>query len=354
MKTEHILHHTDARQLSTLEDNSVELVVTSPPYPMIEMWDELFTDLNDSIGDALDSGNGEEAFELMHDELAKVWEEVNRVLVPGGIAAINIGDATRTIGDHFQVYPNHRPICREFNNLGFHRLPSILWHKPTNSAAKFMGSGMIPPNAYPTLEHENILLFRNGNRRTSFEPENVRYESAYFWEQRNTWFTDLWTDINGCEQKLQNIPSRNRSAAYPIDIPLRLIQMYSVQGDTVLDPFWGTGTTTLAAIATARNSVGTEINDKFIDEFVENAPDFRELTETIHEDSLKTHAEFLNTTDTEPKYTLSGSEIPIVTKQEKDKTFYTIETVTETDTGYEITYRKYTPEEITTKFQNLE
>jgi len=172
---------------------------------MIEMWDDLFCSLDPAIGPALGDGDGRRAFELMHDALAAVWAELDRVLVDGGIACVNVGDATRTLDDSFRVYQNHARIIEAFDGLGFEPLPEILWRKPTNAAAKFMGSGMIPPNAYATLEHEYVLVFRNGSERRSFEPgADRRYESAYFWEERNEWFSDLWTDVRGTLQELES------------------------------------------------------------------------------------------------------------------------------------------------------
>ncbi len=114
----------------------------------------------------------------MHSALDDVWAEISRVLVPGGIACINVGDATRTVGDSFRVYPNHARVTDAFVELGFEPLPDVLWRKPTNSAAKFMGSGMIPPNAYVTLEHEYVLVFRKGTAAASNPAQTRRYESA--------------------------------------------------------------------------------------------------------------------------------------------------------------------------------
>jgi len=254
METDHAVVTGDARELS-LPADSVDLVVTSPPYPMIEMWDDIFAALDPAIGDALDADDGQRAFEAMHDVLDVVWEQLQRVLVEGGIAAINVGDATRTL-DRFRQYPNAGEITRRMVDYGFDPLPDIVWRKPANSGAKFMGSGMVPPNAYPTLEHESILLFRNGPRR-SFPPgDETRYESAYFWEERNQWFSDLW-EMTGTPQGL-DAGLRERSGAFPVEVPLRLIRMFSIYGDTVLDPFWGTGTTTLAAMLAGRDSVGYE------------------------------------------------------------------------------------------------
>ena len=265
MQTSHHIVVDDSRELSHVATDEVELVVTSPPYPMIEMWDGLFDELNPEIGAALDAGDGRTAFDLMHAELEAVWSELRRVLVDGGILCINVGDATRTVADSFRVYPNHARVTESLEALGFEPLPDILWRKPTNSAAKFMGSGMLPPNAYATLEHEYILIFRNGTTARTFPPGSERrYESAYFWEERNEWFSDVWTDIRGTLQSLDNGELRDRSAAYPFEVPYRLINMYSVYGDTVLDPFWGTGTTSLAAMIAGRNSIGYELQEEFV------------------------------------------------------------------------------------------
>jgi len=102
--TKHTIHFKNANDLSNLQDDSVSLVVTSPPYPMIEMWDDSFAAQNPAIGKALERNDSDNAFELMHQVLDKVWEECYGVLHKGGIACINIGDATRTIKKKFQLF----------------------------------------------------------------------------------------------------------------------------------------------------------------------------------------------------------------------------------------------------------
>ena len=159
---------------------------------MIELWDELFSELNPQILDRLEADEGQAAFFQMHEELETVWKDVSRVLVDGGIACVNIGDATRKVDGSFRVFQNHSRVIDAFETLGFEPLPELLWRKPVNSGAKFMGSGMLPPNAYVTLEHEYILVFRNGKDSRSFEScSERRYNSAYFWEERNQWFSDV-------------------------------------------------------------------------------------------------------------------------------------------------------------------
>jgi modification methylase len=262
MKTHHRIVFENARNMCSVDDDSIDLIVTSPPYPMIEMWDEVFVGMNPTIGDKLMKNRGTDAFELMHQELDKVWHECFRVLKPGAIACINIGDAVRTIDHEFQMYVNHSRITTAMQHLGLTPLPDILWRKQTNAPNKFMGSGMLPVGAYVTYEHEYILIFKKGSRRkfvTASEKRN-RQESAFFWEERNKWFSDVWMDLKGTGQELVDKSARSRSAAFPFELPYRLICMYSVYGDTVLDPFLGTGTTTAAAMAAGRSSCGVELD----------------------------------------------------------------------------------------------
>jgi len=347
MDTEHRVHVGNSNDLSQLEDNDVELVVTSPPYPMVEMWDDLFTSLDPEIERALDSGDGRAAFELMHEELDGTWDEVERVLVDGGIACINVGDATRTVDDSFRVYQNHARITEHFDGMGFEPLPDILWRKPTNSAAKFMGSGMMPPNAYVTLEHEYILVFRNGTDGRRFPSGNdVRYESAYFWEERNEWFSDVWEDTNGTLQELEAADEelRNRSGAYPLEVPYRLISMYSVYGDTVLDPFWGTGTTSLAAMVAGRSSVGYELQEQFVDLFDETVPRVTELAHDTVSRRVRRHEEFVERRledGAEFEYTAENYDFPVTTRQEQPLRLYTIDGVERTENGYSVTHSPY-------------
>ena len=263
--TRHQIQFADARRMAAVPDGTVALVVTSPPYPMIELWDEQFAAADPQIAQALADAHGNRAFELMHERLDAVWRECHRVLRPGGLACINVGDATRTIGGEFRLFSNHSRILQALTELRFSVLPDILWRKPTNAPNKFLGSGMLPAGAYVTYEHEYVLIARKGAPRT-FAPADKarRRRSAFFWEERNEWFSDLWLGLVGTRQLLGDAGSddpdaRARSAAYPFELAYRLIQMHSLIGDTVLDPFLGTGTTTAAAIASGRSSIGFEI-----------------------------------------------------------------------------------------------
>jgi DNA modification methylase len=345
METEHRVVVGDSRDLSGVETDAVELVVTSPPYPMIELWDDAFGALDPAIADCLAAGRGRDAFERMHAVLDETWGELERVLVDGGIACINVGDATRTIDGTFRVFQNHARILDALTDRGFEPLPDILWRKPANSAAKFMGSGMLPPNAYATLEHEYLLVFRNGSERRSFEPKaDRRYSAAYFWEERNEWFSDVWLDVTGTLQTLDDDDLRERSAAFPFEIPYRLINMYSVYGDTVLDPFWGTGTTSLAAMVAGRDSVGYEIDAAFRSYFGECVSDVEGLSRRVVSERIDRHRTFVaarREAGDPPAYEATHYDFPVVTSQEQGIRLYTVADVSETADGYVVTHELF-------------
>jgi DNA modification methylase len=272
MQTQHRLIFGDSRQMCEIEDGSIHLMVTSPPYPMIAMWDEFFAKANPNISELfqkLETSNeeiGRQIYNAMHDYLAKVWQETHRVLCDGGIACINIGDATRSINGKFQLFTNHSRIIEVCEKIGFTTLPYILWKKPTNKPAykgkgAFLGSGFLPPNAYVTLDCEFILLFRKGNLRKFPPHHKKRYESAFTKPQRDEWFSQIWA-LKGTRQTTDEL--ERRTAAYPEEIAERLIKMFSVRGETVLDPFLGSGTTVKIAMKNERNSIGYEIDEKLV------------------------------------------------------------------------------------------
>lgn len=321
MKTTHKIFYKNAQNITEIPDESVNLMITSPSYPMIDMWDNIFSELNPKIKKALESHQGALAFELMHKELDKVWSEVYRVLKKEGIACINIGDATRTINSNFQLYNSHSRILNYCINLGFQTLPCIIWRKQTNAPNKFMGSGMLPPTAYVTLEHEYILVLKKGNKR-AFKTEkekNNRRESAYFWEERNLWFSDIWFDLKGTRQALNYKELRKRSGAYPFELAYRLINMFSVKGDIVLDPFLGTGTTTIGAIASERNSIGIEIDKKFSKIINKSILQSKQTINDYIEERIKRHLIFTEKrieTKGGFKYYNEYHNFPVVTRQE--------------------------------------
>ena len=344
MKTEHKIIFDDARDMKQIKSESVDLMITSPPYPMIKMWDEMFGEQNPKITEAIKNENGEKAFELMHKELDKVWSETFRVLKNGGIACINIGDSTRTLKEVFQIYTSHARILNYCIKLCFHAIPEILWVKETNKPDKFMGSGMLPVGAYVTLEHEHILILRKDGKRIfkQEEEKELRRKSAFFWEERNLWFSDKWKDVKGINQILKNKNLRERSGAYPLELAHRLINMFSIQGDVVLDPYLGTGTTTMGAIVSGRSSIGFEIDLNFKAIVEERITEISKVTNDIVNKRLENHKEFVKKRTEEKgklKYVNENYNFPVMTRQELKLKFLKLKSFNKKDEGiFEVEY----------------
>lgn len=331
MYTTHSIYFASSQNMQCINDATVDLIVTSPPYPMIEMWDEVMAKQNPMISNAL-SDNPALAFELMHQELDKVWAECYRVIKDGGFMCVNIGDATRTLNKEFQLYNNHTRIIESCLKLGFINLPNIIWRKQTNAPNKFMGSGMLPCGAYVTLEHEWILIFRKGSKREYKKDSEkaIRRKSSFFWEERNVWFSDIW-EIKGVKQKMNNSQTRERNASFPMEIPYRLINMYSQQGDIVLDPFLGLGTTTIAALLTNRNSIGLEIDEALKPAIRDNIESLQINTlNALITDRYNKHLEFIKKREEqgkEVKYENANLKCKVMTSQEVDINLYYLDNI---------------------------
>ena len=227
------VYNHSSESMPEIDDDSVHLIVTSPPYPMIQKWDELYGTVN---------------FNEQHHRLDQVWKECHRILIPGGICCINIGDATRTINKEFCCYPNSARVTQALYSLKFTPLIPILWKKISNRPNAFLGSGMLPPNGYVSQDCEYILIFRKGNLRKFKPKDRRRYESAYTKEERDKWFQQIW-EIKGARRA-------GKTSEFPEEIPYRLIRMFSIKGDFVVDPFSGTGTTGDVAMKLGREFIG--------------------------------------------------------------------------------------------------
>ena len=247
--------HGDARTLAGVGDGSVELVLTSPPYPMVPQWDEQFRAV------------GAETHEEMLRVLADAWRACHRVLVPGGMLAVVIGDALRRSDDGFRLWANHAATLLDAERLGFRPLPYVLWKKPTNRPNAYLGSGFLPPNAYVTLDCEFVLLLRKGDLRRFPRRDPRREASRFTRAERDRWFSQVWDDVRGAPQA----GPAGRTGAFPARLAERLVRMFSVVGDTVLDPFAGTGTTLWAAAGLGRRAVGVELDATVYAALVEEA-----------------------------------------------------------------------------------
>ena len=249
-KTIQRLINGDARDLSFLGDESIHLVVTSPPYWNLKRYNEN----PDQLGHVND-------YESFLSELKKVWREVFRVLVPGGRLVCVVGDvcvSRRRFGRHL-VFPLHADICVLCRKIGFDNLNPIIWHKIANASfevengSKFLGKPY-EPNAIIKNDMEFILMQRKpGGYRKPTEVQ--RKLSKIDKKDFNAWFQQIWS-ITGAS-------TRNHPAPFPLELASRLVRMFSFQDDTVLDPFCGTGTTMVASLRYGRNSIGIDIDPEY-------------------------------------------------------------------------------------------
>lgn len=251
--THHTLRLGDARDLGWIPDESVHLVVTSPPYFNLKEY-------NDHPGQlgAMDD------YERFHDALDEVWQHCFRVLVPGGRLVCNVGDvcvARRANGGRHLVLPLHADISVRCRRIGFDYLTPILWNKIANAAFEAGGGGggflgkPYEPNAIIKNDVEYILMLRKHGKYRSPSDEQ-RATSRLTKEEQSKWFRPIWTDVTGAS-------TRDHPAPYPVELAYRLVRMFSFTGDTVLDPFAGTGTTTVAALRCDRNSIANELDPHY-------------------------------------------------------------------------------------------
>lgn len=252
--TQHVLRVGDARDLSAIPTASVHLVVTSPPYADLKE----YTEAEGQLGSISD-------YDQFLTLLDGAWRECLRVLVPGGRVACVVGDvciSRKKAGRHY-VLPLSSDLQVRARHIGFDNLTPIRWLKVANikleasRSSRFLGKPNLP-NGIVKNDLEHILFFRKpgGYRKSTPEQEALsRIEN----EDYTRWFAPIWTDVSG---QLRNL---GHPAPFPPEVSRRLIRMFSFVGDTVLDPFNGTGTTTLTAIETGRNSIGYDIVPEYVD-----------------------------------------------------------------------------------------
>lgn len=253
-ETSHRLHKGDARDLSWLADESVHLGVTSPPY-----WTLKTYAANDRQMGAI------EDYAQFLDELDKVWAECYRVLVPGGRICCVVGDVCiprKKTGRH-HVVPLHADIQVRSREIGFDCLTPILWHKIANGVTEAEGNGAgfygkpYQPGAVVKNDIEYILFLRKGGAYRA--PTLLQKAlSMLTKEEMQAWWRSIWSDIKGASTR------SGHPAPFPVEIAERLIRMFSFAGDTILDPFAGTGSANLAALASGRNSIGNEIEASYL------------------------------------------------------------------------------------------
>lgn len=249
-QTTQVLRCGDARDMDWIADESVHLVVTSPPYWVLKQYPLHKSQLGHVSN-----------YEKFHDELDKVWRHCLRVLVPGGRIVCVVGDVCLSRKRHgrHMVMPLHADIVVRCRAIGFDNLTPIFWYKISNAAyevergSNFLGKPY-EPNAIIKNDVEFILMLRKpgGYRQPT---EEQRQASRLTKEEHHAWFQQIWT--------VPGESTRHHPAPFPHEVAYRLVRMFSFTGDTVLDPFVGTGTTLLAASQSGRNGIGVEIDESY-------------------------------------------------------------------------------------------
>lgn len=254
LPTTHELILGDARTASALPEHSVHLAVTSPPYWTLKRYNEHPKQLG-HVGD----------YDAFIEGLDAVWRNCYRALVPGGRLVINVGDvclSRRQNNGRHTVVPLHATIQDRCKALGFDNLASIIWHKIASAKYEVSGGGGFlgkpyEPNAVIKNDIEFVLMQRKpGGYRSPTRQErllSVISEANY-----QLWFRQIWMDIRGTSNPKHPAP-------YPLEFAERLVRMFSFAGDTVLDPFMGSGTTNLACAHWGRNSIGIELDTNYFD-----------------------------------------------------------------------------------------
>ncbi len=249
MSTNHKIYVADARDMKKVPDKSVQLIITSPPYWQLKDYGS-----NQQIGFY-------DSYEDYINNLNLVWEECNRVLSPGCKLCINIGDqfARSIYYGRYKVIPIRDEIVRYCETMGLDYMGAIIWQKVTtcntSGGATIMGSFPYPRNGILKLDYEYILIFKKQGV-VSTPSKSMKEKSKLSIEEWNKYFSGHWNFAG--EKQNQHL------AMFPEELPKRLIKMFSFINETILDPFLGSGTTSLAAYKLERNSIGFEINEEFL------------------------------------------------------------------------------------------
>ena len=249
MKTNHKIFFADSRKMDEIRDESIDLVITSPPYWQLK-----------DYGDKNQIGF-DDSYEDYINNLNLVWNESYRVLDDGCRLCVNIGDqfARSVYYGRYKVIPIRTEIIKFCETVGFDYMGAIIWQKMTTSntsgGASIMGSYPYPRNGILKIDYEFILLFKKPGKPKKIDKE-IKEKSKITSKEWNTYFSGHW-NFSGEKQK-------DHLAMFPLELPYRLIKMFSFVGDTVLDPFLGSGTTALSSSNLNRNSVGYEINNDFL------------------------------------------------------------------------------------------
>ena len=246
--------------IDTIPSDSIQLVVTSPPYWSIKDYKD-----PKQIG-------YRQPYPKYLSEMEWVWWETYRLISPGCKLVVNIGDQFLRANQNdgvYEIVPIHADTIRQCTGAGFIYLGSIIWRKITTTnpsgGGSWMGSGYYPRDGYITYEHEYIAIFKKPGDAPKSTAE-TRFMSKLTREERSKWFRGVWDDVHPVRQE-------GHCAMFPIELPRRIIKMFSFAGETVLDPFVGSGTTLEAAEECNRNGIGIEVNPMNMEMILKRVPD---------------------------------------------------------------------------------
>jgi len=240
----------DSRNMSEIDNETIDLIITSPPY-----WHLKDYGVENQIG------YGQTLHEYLKD-LYRVWQECFRVLKEGRRLCINIGDqfARSVVYGRYKIIPLHSEIIAQCEDIGFDYMGAIIWQKKTtmntSGGANVMGSYPYPPNGMIEIDYEFILIFKKPGKSSKVSSE-IKEKSILTKEEWKEYFNGHWY-FKGEKQA-------EHEAMFPDELPYRLIKMFSFVGDTILDPFLGSGTTLKVALELERNAIGYEINPDFLE-----------------------------------------------------------------------------------------
>lgn len=280
MATTHKIIIGDSRNMAEVNNESVHLIITSPPYWQLK-----------DYGDSKQIGFND-TYEDYIDNLNKVWSECYRVLYPGCRLCVNIGDqfARAVTYGRYKIIPIREEIIRFCESIGFDYMGAIIWQKKTTmnttGGASVMGSFPYPRNGLVEIDYEFILLFKKLGQSPNQVSKEIKEESKLSNEEWRKYFTGHW-NFAGCKQD-------KHIAMFPDELPQRLIKMFSFVEEIILDPFLGSGTTSKIARKLKRNSTGYEINKDFLpiieDKIGKNKPslfDQNDVVEIIYQKKEK-------------------------------------------------------------------
>lgn len=339
-------NHRFIRKLASNKDLQPHLIITAPPAVMTQESDAYWTSKNKSISSILAKGKAQLAFEAQHNVLDKGWSEAYERLRTGGYLCIIVKRSSRKFSDRYSFYDNASRITYACQKIGFDALPSIKWRKPSKTPPHYMGSGMLPAGAYVVSQHDDILIFRKGAPRVfEKEEQDHRSQSALFCKERNDWYLDHWSDIP--TTPLDNYLRDATIHHLPSELYIRMMMMYSIQGDTVLDPYGDNLLTSIAGAVLGRHTWTVHHEDIETSLLLYKKRQLKALLHDRSANRIIDHLAYAKTKDgLLMRYKNKPLGLPVQTTQEKNIQNYAIQSIKRLENEIIIKYRNWKKTEV--------